>query len=415
MGAIRNDNIIIVVFDDEKKVETPLLYQYDKGIILEFKDVPDTTDVQFSNIYVKETINKTIINGKVEIPDSLLEEDSGIVGYIKYINADSEWTEKYVAIPVKARPMPADYISEDDEPTFRADMQAIMEETKQAAEEAKEAIKNLELTDEQISQIASQIDVSGKANRFIGTGSPSGNANDFPNVKYGDIYFDKNNTNNAYMAVYFPTSNVVGWSPLPLLGYLNANFYSKTDTDNKLKSYDTSEKVDEKIKNATSNVDLSEYTKIWSGTEPPVNGVASNYQDVKSGDIYIMPTGAFYRANVTSNKLYVSWVEMPISAEVIKKFVAKEYPTSGYNVGDIFVDTDDSYKARIRTNDEWVQLAYLEEVNALLRSYYNKTETENEISDALENYDTSEEVDDKISNAITEALLSIPIAEGSEF
>lgn len=129
----KKQNVIEVKFGCCCKITSPFLYQYDKGQILQFEDVQDGTEVQFSNNEA-DTINKKVTNSQVEIPDILLQENSQIFAYVKIINEDSETTVKVVQIPVKARARPGDYVAPDDEQTFREWMEQTLNDTKEIAQ-----------------------------------------------------------------------------------------------------------------------------------------------------------------------------------------------------------------------------------------------------------------------------------------
>lgn len=134
MKVERIDNIIRVRFDRECRLITPEIFQYDKGQKIEFSDVPDGIEVQFSSGDSGETSNKIITGSQVEIPDFLIAMNETITAYLQYIDENSQTTKKFLIIPVRERPKPEEYISEDDEPTFRAEIQNIMNETKTIAE-----------------------------------------------------------------------------------------------------------------------------------------------------------------------------------------------------------------------------------------------------------------------------------------
>lgn len=158
-------NVKKVEFGRYSKIRIAHLFQYDKGQILQFEDVPDGTEVQFSNNEA-DTINKKVTNSQVEIPDILLQENSQIFAYVKIINEDSETTVKVVQIPVKARARPGDYVSPDDEQTFREWMEQTLNDTKEIAQsvrnDADESIKLNENAYKQIQKNTSGIKVLGE-------------------------------------------------------------------------------------------------------------------------------------------------------------------------------------------------------------------------------------------------------------
>lgn len=68
MIAIKEKNVITIEFEGHDTLESPMLYQYDKGQKIKFLDVPDGAEVQFSNWATEMTKNKIVVNGQVEIP-----------------------------------------------------------------------------------------------------------------------------------------------------------------------------------------------------------------------------------------------------------------------------------------------------------------------------------------------------------
>lgn len=137
MKIERIDNVIKVRFDQECRLTAPRIFQYDRGQRIEFIDIPDGVEVQFSNDDTDKTSNKIITDSQVEIPDFLIAMNGTITAYLQYIDENSQTTKKFLVIPVQERKQPEEYISEDDEPGFRADMQKIMNDTKEIAESVK--------------------------------------------------------------------------------------------------------------------------------------------------------------------------------------------------------------------------------------------------------------------------------------
>lgn len=176
MKIERIDNVIKVRFDQECRLTAPRIFQYDRGQRIEFIDIPDGVEVQFSNDDTDKTSNKIITDSQVEIPDFLIAMNGTITAYLQYIDENSQTTKKFLVIPVQERKQPEEYISEDDKPGFRADMQKIMNDTKEIAESAKKEAqsvredadaglfngKDYNLTDEDREEIADRIE--GKLN-----------------------------------------------------------------------------------------------------------------------------------------------------------------------------------------------------------------------------------------------------------
>lgn len=172
MKIERIDNVIKVRFDQECRLTAPRIFQYDRGQRIEFIDIPDGVEVQFSNKSSDKTSNKIITDSQVEIPDFLIAMNGTITAYLQYIDENSQTTKKFLVIPVQERKQPEEYISEDDKPGFRADMQKIMNDTKEIAESAKKEAqsvredadaglfngKDYNLTDEDREEIADRIE-----------------------------------------------------------------------------------------------------------------------------------------------------------------------------------------------------------------------------------------------------------------
>lgn len=143
MKIERIDNVIKVRFDQECRLTAPRIFQYDRGQRIEFLDIPDGVEVQFSNDDTDKTSNKIITDSQVEIPDFLIAMNGTITAYLQYIDENSQTTKKFLVIPVQERKQPEEYISEDDKPGFRADMQKIMNDTKEIAESAKKEAQSV--------------------------------------------------------------------------------------------------------------------------------------------------------------------------------------------------------------------------------------------------------------------------------
>lgn len=143
MAIIKKDNILEVEFRNMKKLQSPKLYQYNTGQIIQFMDLPDGVEVQFSNASSEKTTNKIIKDSQVEIPDFLVSEGLDVTAYIQYVNEQSETTVKTILIPIESRVKQSDVVAPEDEPSFRTEMQVIMNDTKKAAESAVEKAEDV--------------------------------------------------------------------------------------------------------------------------------------------------------------------------------------------------------------------------------------------------------------------------------
>ena len=169
MIAIKEKNVITIEFEGHDTLESPMLYQYDKGQKIKFLDVPDGAEVQFSNWATEMTKNKIVVNGQVEIPDFFVQQGNEIVLYIQYIDSNSETTMKKLIIPMEPRARPGEVTSKDDEPSFRQQIEGILNETKEIAQsvrtdadEGKFNGSSYVLTEDDKEDIAKKIEVSGK-------------------------------------------------------------------------------------------------------------------------------------------------------------------------------------------------------------------------------------------------------------
>ena len=144
MNSKVKTNVTKVRLGTLNSLEISALTQYDKGQIIEFvDDFADGTEVQFATTGATETSNKIIENNMVKIPDVYLEGTTTIIAWVKVIKTNSETTVKEIRIPITPRTKPADYIAPEDEPSFRAEMQGIMSDTKKAAESAVEKAEDV--------------------------------------------------------------------------------------------------------------------------------------------------------------------------------------------------------------------------------------------------------------------------------
>lgn len=155
------------------------LFQYNTGQILKFiEDIEDETEVHFST-EGKEAIRRFITDNQVQIPNDCLELGEDINAYIHIVQADSSTTIKKIRLHVKKREKAEEVVAPEDEPTFREEIQAIMDETKEIAQSVRDDANNGEfdgkdyvLTEEDKEEIASMVP---------GGGSGTSNYNDLEN------------------------------------------------------------------------------------------------------------------------------------------------------------------------------------------------------------------------------------------
>jgi len=145
----KNNNIIQVkIPQGQTNVKGKDLYawQWDDGQYIEWLDVPDGTEITFSNAKASKIIDnegnevfsvrRIVTDGKTQIPQALLEYPFNIYAWLTVINSDSSTTKVMLDITMIKRPKPENYIDSDDEPTFREQMQAIMDGTIRVSNEA---------------------------------------------------------------------------------------------------------------------------------------------------------------------------------------------------------------------------------------------------------------------------------------
>lgn len=137
MRVYKNENVINVEFGTSSDINIEkMLYQWNKGQILHFLDIPENAEIQFSNKNAENTINKLLNNGNVEIPNTLLKTTDELFCVVQYIDKNSITTIKKITMSITENTKPSDYVAPDDKPTFREEMQDIMNETKRISESA---------------------------------------------------------------------------------------------------------------------------------------------------------------------------------------------------------------------------------------------------------------------------------------
>lgn len=136
------DNVYHIEFGLDDDRANARIYRYDTGQLIKFYDIPDGVEVQFSNEHsTNGTINKRITDGMVQIPDSLLTSKDNIIAYIKYIDENSETTTKLIKFGLLDRAKPSDYVSPDEEPSFRSFVEEQLKEAKETVEKNKDYLK----------------------------------------------------------------------------------------------------------------------------------------------------------------------------------------------------------------------------------------------------------------------------------
>lgn len=280
----------------------------------------------------------------------------------------------------------------EDELTFRIEMQSIMEETKAIAEEAKDAVENFELSDEQMQEIIDNINtydkdtinekLAQKKTKYSGTNAPTSNPNDYPGIGYGDTYYQRDE-GRLYcvedLAVHPASGTILNvyWKALP----------SSSDVDLKIEEYNESKKVNAEVKNY---MDIHLEALIESELYPV------------GDDGKITIESARISSNVSSVSIY-------------------SYDSEGNKINTTFVDKNalQNLPMEIELNCEYFALFFAFAMGTpadiqVSTVSYQKMELAEKVEILEENmnlYDKSEVVDKKIQTAID----GIATAEGSEF
>lgn len=208
MISRKKGNTIEIEFGEYCKVKAPPLFQHDKGQILRLLDIPDESVVEFSNKLNDKSKPYIVQNSQVAIPDFLLEENTEITGYVKFVDEKSETTVKVITIPVISKPESDTGNSPENQTTFIEQIQEIMNTTKQIAQSVRDDAANgkfgYNLTDEDREEISEnvkssvQTDLEKKADKdntvineslkiVESNGETSMMVDDGALLKYGDI------------------------------------------------------------------------------------------------------------------------------------------------------------------------------------------------------------------------------------
>ena len=141
-SVIKDKNLITISFGNETRVTVlDKLYQHDKGQVLQFKDIPDGAQVEFSNSKMEKSIPEIVKDGAVSVPNAILLADATVDVRVKYIDANSETTVKEVKLFV-INGKEADYeIDPENEQTFREQIEGIVGEAKDLVEEAADKVE----------------------------------------------------------------------------------------------------------------------------------------------------------------------------------------------------------------------------------------------------------------------------------
>ena len=115
-----NMNLVEVKVQDQFIVKTRPLHQWDSGQILKVtdQDIPDNTEIQFGNNFMREAIPAFFMDNQVEIPQLAMEQPMEIKAYMMLVEHDNETTTKLIRIPIIPKPKPSEYVPEEEEPSI---------------------------------------------------------------------------------------------------------------------------------------------------------------------------------------------------------------------------------------------------------------------------------------------------------
>lgn len=106
-------NLIVADIFEKNTAQAEGLFQWDYGqeLLINGINVPDDTEVQFYQT-LRSSVGR-VKDGKVRIPDMMLQNAAEITAYI-YVQSDkSGETILKIRLPIKARPKPEDYVLPD--------------------------------------------------------------------------------------------------------------------------------------------------------------------------------------------------------------------------------------------------------------------------------------------------------------
>lgn len=115
-----NTNVVEIKVKNQSIIKSRPLYQWDSGQILKVtdQDIPDNTEIQFGNAFMREAIPAFFIDNQVKIPQLAMEQPMEIKAYMMIVEQDNETTTKLIRIPIIPKPKPAEYVPEEEEPSI---------------------------------------------------------------------------------------------------------------------------------------------------------------------------------------------------------------------------------------------------------------------------------------------------------
>ena len=117
-----NPNIINIRFGKYREVTIPNKYQWEDGQKIRVLDIPSyniqTCDFSVNGM-TEEIVHFVGEEGLIGIPNKLFEHHGDVKCFINHIGEDNTTIVRVVNFKINARPKPEDYVSPEDEPTFR--------------------------------------------------------------------------------------------------------------------------------------------------------------------------------------------------------------------------------------------------------------------------------------------------------
>lgn len=237
-----NKNIIEIRATTENRIKP--VYQFDKGQILQFLDIPNGTQVEFANENHEKAETYIVEDSQVAIPDFLLEENSPIIVYVKVVDERSETTVKTITIPVISRQQADDGVAPENQQSFKQQIQQIMNDTKETAQSLRDDADNGVFNGNEGPQgpkgekgDTGEQGIQGVKGKKGDTGEPGIQGPQGEKGEPGDDYIltdeDMNEIGQKLIHDSTPFPNKV-WSSDYVNSYLRNNYYNKNDMDNKL-------------------------------------------------------------------------------------------------------------------------------------------------------------------------------------
>lgn len=183
-----NPNIINIRFGKYREITLPFnKYQYEDGQKFRILDIPphDIQTCDFSvNGMLEEIVHFVGEEGIIGIPNKLFEHHGDVKCFIKHTGEDSTTVVRVVNFKINARPKPEDYVSPDDEPSFREWIQGELDKGT-----IKDITEEESLEDEGVNIITITMNDDNTYTFYVHNGSKGdqGEPGVTPNFKIGEV------------------------------------------------------------------------------------------------------------------------------------------------------------------------------------------------------------------------------------